>query len=175
MRVVFAAIGRFDVRFRYLIIAGWVIGGIVGIRLLPNLSAVNNFANLEFVPVSSPSQQANVMARPFQGSMASSSSLNPQTVILVAARTAGPLTPADLAVIGRIEQEARQVPEVSLVRDEGLSADGTATQALVVVSASASQAVARESCPLTSVTTRRWLRSRIHATWSSIMDRSNRP
>jgi hypothetical protein len=46
MHAVFAAIGRFDVRFRYLIVAVWVIGGIVGIRLLPNLSAVNNIDNL---------------------------------------------------------------------------------------------------------------------------------
>jgi putative drug exporter of the RND superfamily len=139
VHAVFAAVGRFDVRFRYLIVAVWVIGGIVGIRLLPNLSAVNNFANLQFVPASSPSQQANVLAQPFQGPMASSSSLNPQTATLVASRASGALTPADLAAVGRVEQEARLVPGVSLVRDEGLSADGSATQALVVVSASASQ------------------------------------
>ena len=136
---IFAAIGRFDVRFRYLIVAMWVIGGIVGIRLLPNLSAVNNFANLQFVPASSPSQRANVLAQPFQGPMASSSSLNPQTATLVASRPSGPLTTADLTAIGRVEQEARQVSGVSLVRDEGLSADGTTSQALVVVSGSASQ------------------------------------
>ena len=42
-------------------------------------------------------------------------------------------------------------------------------------SASASQAIARESRPLASVTTRRWLRSRIQATWSAIIDRSSWP
>ena len=57
----------------------------------------------------------------------------------------------------------------------GESRDGHRSAPARWASASASQAVARESRPLASVTTRRWLRSRIQATWSSIMDRSNRP
>src|SRR5438105_3617942 len=128
----FAAIARFDTRFRWAIAIVWVLAGIAGARLLPSLPAVNNFANLRFVPGSSPSQQANRLAEPFQGSMASSSALNPQTAILVAYRESGPLTVADNAAISRLEQEAQRIPEVSLVRDDGSSSDGQAREALVV-------------------------------------------
>ena len=138
MDSVYAALGRFDVRFRYLIVVAWVAGGILGVRLLPNLPSVNNF-NVQVVPASSPSQQANRLAEPFQGHMASSAALNPQTAILVASRASGPLSAADDAAISHLEQDARRAPGVALVRDEGTSHDGKAREALVVATAPASQ------------------------------------
>lgn len=134
----FAAIARFDIRFRWLIVAIWVVGGIVGIRLLPSLASVNNF-NVQLVPASSPSQQANQLAVPFQGALPSSAALNPPTMILIAERTSGPLSDADNAAINRVEQQTERLLGVSLVRDEGISADGKAREILVVVTAAASQ------------------------------------
>jgi RND superfamily putative drug exporter len=51
---------------------------------------------------------------------------------MVAARTGGPLTAADDAAIGRVEQAIMAVPGVVAVRDQGISADGQARRALVV-------------------------------------------
>lgn len=134
----FAAIARFAIRFRWLIVVVWVVGGIVGIRLLPNLASVNNF-NVQFLPTSSPSQQANQLAEPFQGSFPSSAALNPPTTILVASRASGQLSAADNAAISQVEQQTARLAGVSLVRDEGISADGRARSVLVVVTAAAAQ------------------------------------
>jgi len=128
----FAAIARFDVRFRWLIVAVWIAGVIAGVRLLPSLSSVTQSNNAQFLSPSSPSVQAGQLATPFQGK-------NPSgTAIIVADRASGPLTAADDAAIGRVQQAARRVPGVSLVRDEGTSKDGKAAQALVSVAPSAS-------------------------------------
>ncbi len=131
----FAAIARFDVRFRWLIIAVWIAGVIACVRLLPSLSSVTQSNNAQFLSSSSPSVQAGKLARPFQGVHGS----NPSgTAIIVASRASGPLTATDDATIGRVQQAARRVPGVALVRDEGTSKDGKAAQALVTVAPSAS-------------------------------------
>lgn len=133
----FAAIARFDVRFRWLIVVVWVAGVIAGVRLLPSLSSVTQSNNAQFLASSSPSVQAGKLATPFQGK-------NPSgTAIIVAYRAAGPLTATDNAAISRVEQAARRVPGVSLVRDEGTSQDGKAAEALVTVAGSAPNSTAQ--------------------------------
>jgi putative drug exporter of the RND superfamily len=127
---VLAAIARFDIRFRWLIVVLWVAGVIAGVRLLPSLSSVTQSNNVQFLSSSSPSVQAAALAAPFQAR-------NPSgTAIIVASRTSGPLTAADTAALGRVEQAARQVAGVTLVRDAGMSADGRAAEAAVTVTAS---------------------------------------
>jgi putative drug exporter of the RND superfamily len=126
----FAAIGRFDVRFRWLIVAVWVAGVIAGVRLAPGLSSVTQPGNSQFLSSSAPSVRAAMLATPFQGRANASA-----TAVIVASRASGPLTAADQAATGRVEQAARRVPGVVLVRDEGTSPDGHAAQALVTVTA----------------------------------------
>ena len=127
----FEAIARFDIRFRWLIVLVWIAGAVAGVRLLPSLSSVSQSNNTQFLSSASPSVVAGHLAEPFQGK-------NPAaTAIIVASRASGPLTAADAAAISRVEQAARQVPGVSLVKDEGTSKDGMAAEALVTVSASA--------------------------------------
>ena len=129
----FTSIARFDVRFRWLIVAVWIAGVIAGVRLLPSLTSVTQSGNAQFLAPTSPSVVAANLATPFQGR-------NPSgTAIIVAYRSSGPLTTADLAALDRVELAARQVPGVALVRDEGTSRDGKAAQALVTVTASALQ------------------------------------
>jgi RND superfamily putative drug exporter len=128
----FKSIARFDVRFRWLIIAVWIAGVIAGVRLLPSLSSVTQSNNAQFLSSTSPSVQAGHLAVPFQG-------MNPSgTAVIVASRASGPLTAADGAAIGRVEQAARRIPGVTLIRDEGTSKDGMAAEALVTVTASVS-------------------------------------
>jgi RND superfamily putative drug exporter len=128
----FTAIGRFDIRFRWLIVALWIVVVVAGVRLLPSLSSVTQSNNVQFLSSSSPSVRAAQLAKPFQSSNRSG------TAIIVAERTSGSLTVADNAAMVRVEQAAQQVPEVSVVTDLGISEDGRAAQALVTVTASAS-------------------------------------
>jgi putative drug exporter of the RND superfamily len=132
----FVALGRFDVRFRWLIVAGWIGLVATGTVALPSLSSNSKANNTQFLPSSSPSAKAAELAAPFQGKSAS------LTAILVAARPSGPLTPADRAAVRRAEQAAQLVPGVALVRDEGVSRDRRAAQALVTVTPAASNSTA---------------------------------
>jgi RND superfamily putative drug exporter len=127
----FEAIARFDIRFRWLIVVVWIVGVVAGVKLLPSLSSVSQSNNAQFLSPTSPSVVASHLAEPFQGK-------NPAgTAIIVASRASGPLTAADMAAIGRVEQGARQVPGVALVRAEGTSKDGMAAEALVTVTTAA--------------------------------------
>lgn len=128
----FAAIARFDIRFRWLIIAVWLVGVGAGGRLLPGLASVTHASNGQFLPTSSPSVQATRLAAPFQ--VVDSN----QTATIVASRSSGPLTAADAAAISQVEQAVRQVPAVASVRDAGTSPDGRAAQAAVTVPGSVS-------------------------------------
>jgi RND superfamily putative drug exporter len=128
--VVFATIARLSIKFRWLVLALWIVIPLVAARSLPSLSSVTTANNAQFLSASDPSQRAAALAAPFQGTNASS------TAILVASRSDGPLTPADDAAIGRVEQAVAGVPGVTVVRDQGASRDGQARKALVATSSS---------------------------------------
>jgi RND superfamily putative drug exporter len=136
---VFTALARFDIRFRWLIVAVWVVGVIAGARLLPNLTTVTHSNNAQFLSSSSPSVRAAQLAAPFQVADPG------QTATIVAARGSGPLTAEDTAALAQAEQAVRQVPGVSSVRDVGTSPDGSAAQALVTVPGSISTSNSAET------------------------------
>jgi putative drug exporter of the RND superfamily len=125
----FVRLARFDIRFRWLIVALWIAGTILAIATLPSLSSVTQSGNSQFLSSSSPSVQAGALAAPFEGANPSS------TAIVVAARADRPLTSVDDAAFDRVVRASQQVRDVSLVRDEGTSADGRAREALVVTTA----------------------------------------
>src|SRR5438445_13053962 len=127
----FAAIGRFAVRFRWFIVAAWVVTVVAGVRLLPNLASVTQASNSQFLSSSSPSAQAGKLAAPFQTRDPAA------TAIVVATRSPGPLTSDDIAAFDRVEQAARHVPDVTQVTDLGSSKDGAASQAVVSVTSAA--------------------------------------
>jgi RND superfamily putative drug exporter len=124
----FAALGRFSVRYRWAIIAFWLIAAVLSVRFLPSLSSVANNDNSAFLPNSAPSVQAANLANPFQKS-------NLVTGLIVAATTNGqPLSIADNAAITRIEHQVANLPTVKGVRDQGVSGDGQARKVLVETS-----------------------------------------
>jgi RND superfamily putative drug exporter len=127
---VFESIARWSIRFRWLVLALWIVIPLVATRTLPSLSSVTTTNNSQFLAASDPSQRAAALAAPFQGKNVSS------TTILVASRSGGPLTPTDDAAIGRVEHAVAGVPSVTLVRDQGTSRDGQARKALVATSIS---------------------------------------
>jgi putative drug exporter of the RND superfamily len=128
----FAAIARFDIRFRWLIVAVWLAGVVAAPRLLPGLTTVTHASNGQFLTSSSPSVQASQLAAPFQVAAPG------QTATIVASRASGPLTAADAAAMSQVEQAVRQVPGVASVKDGGTSPDDRAAQAVVAVPGSVS-------------------------------------
>jgi RND superfamily putative drug exporter len=123
-----AAVARFDVKFRWLIVVLWIVGAVAASRFLPGLSSVTQSNSAQFLPANAPSQQAANLAAPFQTTNVGA------TALIVASRSDGVLRPADEAAIGQVEQSVAQLSGVLAVRDQGLSADGQARRALVVTS-----------------------------------------
>lgn len=132
MHQLFIGIGKFSVRFRWAVVATWVVITIVSIKAFPGLDSVSQNGNSGFLPDSSPSIQASKLAAPFQGSKNATASLT-----LIAARGDGTLTAADQATIDQVEAFVRTQPNVLVVNDTGVSKDGAARQAAIQADVSA--------------------------------------
>jgi putative drug exporter of the RND superfamily len=122
----FAAIGRFSVRFRWLIVVVWVAGTLLAVSGLPSLSSVTQENNASFLPASSPSTQAAKLGAPIGATTLT-------TIPVVAARSGTTLTAADGAALTRLQAQLRTVPSVAQVRDLGRSPDGEAAELEVIV------------------------------------------
>ena len=122
MDTVYAALGRFDVRFRYLIVVAWIVVTIVCIRAFPSLdSVIPNASFSSFLPSSSASIQATNLESPFRNFQYASATI-------VASRESGTLTPQDEAAISRLATLVRTMPHVKTVRDLSTSSDGQAME-----------------------------------------------
>jgi putative drug exporter of the RND superfamily len=136
----FAALGRFTVRFRWPIIAGWIVVTVLLALCLPSLSSVEKSSNSQFLPSTSASVRADDLASPFNPRSTSTvtfvaSAVAPAsgTTDPATARTAGhaALTEADTVAITRVEQAMRSIPRVTAVVDQGTSNDGGAHRAMI--------------------------------------------
>ncbi|MHB8429167.1 MAG: MMPL family transporter [Acidimicrobiales bacterium] len=121
---VFAAIGRFSVRHRWSIILAWIVGAFVVVSLLPSLSSVEKSSGSNFLPSDAPSVVAGKLNATFGSTTVTT---------LVAATRSGALTPADNAVIDRVELAMKSIPHVSAVVDQGSSSNHRARRALVEI------------------------------------------
>ncbi|HXZ65403.1 MAG TPA: MMPL family transporter, partial [Streptosporangiaceae bacterium] len=123
MRVdaLYGAIGRFAVRFRWLVVLIWIAGAIAAATQLPSLSSVTQGNNEKFLPASAPSAQAAALAAPFGTG-------NSQPIPVVAATAAGPLTSADITALGHLQALLATVPGINRVINAGRSSDGEAEQ-----------------------------------------------
>src|SRR5580692_771360 len=118
-------IGAFAVKFRWVVIAVWVIAAIAVPKYLPSLNSVTQGNNSAFLPASAPSEQAAQLAAPFGGT-------NLTPVPVVAAVSQGTLTAADTAWLTTLQHDLGTVPTVVTVHDLGRSADGQAEQLQVL-------------------------------------------
>ncbi|HEY2916528.1 MAG TPA: MMPL family transporter [Candidatus Limnocylindrales bacterium] len=123
MNRIFNALATTVVRFRFAVVGLWIVGTVLAVQLLPSLASVSKDTTSGFLPATARSMQAAALAAPFQDASLAAATL-------VAARDGG-LTAADGAVLDRLEATVRGLPNVKLVADFGLSADGEARQALV--------------------------------------------
>ena len=129
----FAGLARQVVRFRLLVIAGWVV--IIGVAMvaLPSLgSEVNSDPSL-FLSSSAPSVQAASVGGGVLGAKTTSK------ITIIAARS-GPLTQADEAAIRREANLAHQISGVKSVRFVSVSPSGNAVQLEVDVTKNAKDA-----------------------------------
>jgi RND superfamily putative drug exporter len=133
MRVdaIYGAIGRFSVRFRWLVLLIWILGAIAAATQLPSLGSVTQGNNQKFLPANAPSSKAADLAAPFGTS-------GQFTIPVVAATTSGPLTSTETAALTSLERSLGTVPNVSKVINAGVSTDGQAEQIVVFASAAGS-------------------------------------
>src|SRR5438876_5590617 len=119
----FTGLGRFAVRFRFLIVLAWIVVTVLAVRLLPSLGDVAQDTTSGFLPAGAPSMRAAAMAAPFQGASFA-------VATLVVAR-GGALTAEDNAAADRLESRIGGLDKVKQVIDFGVSQDGEARQALI--------------------------------------------
>ena len=119
----FTGLGRFSVRFRFLIVVAWIVVTVLAVRFLPSLADVAKDTTSGFLPADSPSMRAAAMAAPFQGDSFA-------VATLVVARD-GPLTAEDNAAVDQLESRIGGLDKVGQVIDFGVSQDGEARQALL--------------------------------------------
>jgi RND superfamily putative drug exporter len=122
---IYSAIGRFCVRFRWPVLAVWVIATILAGSYFPSLSSVIKSDNTDFLPHNAPSSVADRLASPLQNSK-----LTPVPVVVSA--TTGTLGTADIPYVQKLVAAVKGVNEVVQVRDRGVSPDRAAYQLQVL-------------------------------------------
>jgi RND superfamily putative drug exporter len=120
-----AGLARFAIRFRYVIIALWIIAGALCIALFPSLSSAVNTDNSSFLPASSPSVHAMNLAAPFEPTSDTTGTL------VVAGKSA--LSSSDQQSITKLENKIAKDDHVVSVSDQGLSKDGKVDKAQLVI------------------------------------------
>jgi RND superfamily putative drug exporter len=121
MHAAYSALGRFTVRFRWLVLVFWLLAIFGSFVAFPSLGSVVKSNNSDFLPKNAPSTIASNLASPLQNS-------NLTPVPVVVARTNGKLTASDAAYIQQLVVALGKVKHVTQVRDLGSSPDGIAVQ-----------------------------------------------
>ena len=124
----FKQIGQFAVRYRWLIVIGWIAIVPLVVLNFPSLSSVTQSNNSDFLPNSSPSKQAANLATSFQGKNTFT------TTILIASVSSQHLTTADNEAISQVEANIAKVEDITVVKDAGVSNDNQARQAVIGIS-----------------------------------------
>lgn len=124
----FEAIGKFSVRFRWLIILFWIAAIPLLTANLPKLNDVSKNDNSQFLPANSQTQKANELETAFQSKDTAG------VVNMVILRQSGKLTEDDLASADRALGNIKKINGVLETRRLGVSADGQAAEYSIGVS-----------------------------------------
>ncbi len=130
MTSIFTALGRFSVKFRYLVVVFWILITVAAVQFFPSISSVSKSNNSDFLPANSPSNVAANLASPVVAS-----GVFPVPVVVVS--TNGPISSNDAFFIKDLTTIFKNVPKVKDVVDSGISTDGQADQLLVLTTMSA--------------------------------------
>ena len=124
---IFRGIGKFAVKFRWVVLIVWIVAAVAIPKALPSLASVTQGNNSAFLPASAPSEHATNLAAPL------GISLTVTPVPVVAAVSTGSFTTADQAWLGTLVNDLGKVGTVTKVRQLGVSAvpgpNGVAGQA----------------------------------------------
>jgi RND superfamily putative drug exporter len=107
---IFRAIGSFAVKFRWVVLAIWVVAAVAIPRALPSLASVTQGNNSSFLPASAPSEHATTLAAPL------GISLSVTPVPVVAAVPTGSFTAQDQAYLATLATDLAKVPTVTKAR-----------------------------------------------------------
>ena len=121
MRRLYSSLGSFDVRFRYLIVAVWVVVTVGCVHSLPGLGSVAKDTQSGFLPANSASMHAAQLLNPFESSTLA-------TATLVASRSGSTLTARDQTAVTTLVDKVKALPNVVTVHPLGTSSDGEALQ-----------------------------------------------
>ena len=113
MNAFFDGLGRFSVRFRWLIVVVWIVGTAASVHFLPSLASQVNNDNSAFLPNNAPSTVAGNLAEPLVGK----ATLEP--VIIIGVSGNGPVNAPDTLAITRLALAAKKVPNVVAVQYVG--------------------------------------------------------
>jgi RND superfamily putative drug exporter len=127
----FEKIARFSVRFRWFIIVFWIAVIPILTANFLSITDVSKNNNSDFLPKNSPTSVAAKLETAFQRKDTATNA------VIVVSRGNQALTPADSAAVTRIMQNVKHVGDVTEVRNQGVSADGEASQIFVGVSGAA--------------------------------------
>jgi RND superfamily putative drug exporter len=113
---IFRGIGKFTVKFRWVILIVWIAAAVVIPKALPSLASVTQGNNSAFLPASAPSEHATELAAPL------GISLSVTPVPVIAAVSTGTLSAADQAYLTTLQADLGKVKTVTKVRELGESA-----------------------------------------------------
>jgi RND superfamily putative drug exporter len=108
---IFRGIGKFAVKFRWVVLILWIAAAAVIPRALPSLASVTQANNSAFLPASAPSEHATNLAAPLGISLA----VTP--VPVVAAVPSGSFSAADQAFLATLATDLHKVKTVTSVRE----------------------------------------------------------
>ena len=108
---IFRGIGKFAVKFRWVVLIIWIAAAAVIPRALPSLASVTQGNNSAFLPASAPSEHATDLAAPL------GISLSVTPVPVVAAVSSGSFSAADQAFLTSLTTDLHKVATVTSVRE----------------------------------------------------------
>jgi putative drug exporter of the RND superfamily len=112
---IFRGIGKFAVKFKWVVLIFWIVAAVGISKGLPSLASVTQGNNSAFLPASAPSEHATNLAAPL------GISLSVTPVPVVAAVSTGSFSAADQAFLGTLVTDLGKVPTVTKVRELGES------------------------------------------------------
>jgi RND superfamily putative drug exporter len=127
----YTRMGSLTVRYRWIVVLGWILIIVVSSRALPSLGSEVNNDNSQFLSSSAPSARAAALAAPILGSSSDTSQ-----VFVVASRPSGTLQSSDAATLTAEAQLLAAVPKVKAVHLLGTSPDEKVADILVLIGVS---------------------------------------
>ncbi|MGH9299555.1 MAG: hypothetical protein ACRDZT_06530, partial [Acidimicrobiales bacterium] len=120
MHAFYAGLGRFTVKFRWVIVLVWVFWTVVSVRALPSMSSQVNDQNTAFLPSNAPDVKAANLAAPLLGQQRA------QAISIVAVSSTGSLSLADRQSIERDVRLVSALPSIDRVQPGFPSKNGKA-------------------------------------------------